>query len=166
MKTLYLIRHAKSSWTESGHRDIDRPLNNRGKKTAPIMAERLMKENVKLDLFVSSPAIRAMETCKIFCSAFRYPANNILEISNLYEGLAENYEAALVGLSDTLKQVAIFGHNPGITYFSHRLSKDIYIDHFPTCGIYAIVFFCESWKDFMLAPNRFLFFDYPKSILK
>lgn len=163
MKTLYLIRHAKSDWTEINQRDIDRPLNDRGKRNAPIMANRLVKRNVKLDLFVSSPATRAMETCRIFCSAFGYNVNNILIISNLYQGSIDNYEAAIVNLSDKFNEVALFGHNPGITYFSHKLLEDAYIDNFPTCGICAIESPCVSWKDFMRAPKHFLFFDYPKS---
>src|SRR4051794_9695084 len=70
MKTLILVRHAKSSWDQPGVSDIDRPLNERGKSDAPQMAKRLKERNIKIDLFISSPAKRAKKTAKYFAEEY------------------------------------------------------------------------------------------------
>jgi len=70
MKTLLIVRHAKSSWDNAALNDIDRPLNLRGKHDAPVMAKRLIRAGVKIDLFVSSPAKRARHTAGIFIHEF------------------------------------------------------------------------------------------------
>jgi len=79
MKQLLLIRHAKSSWDDAAINDIDRPLNDRGKKDAPKMAERLLDKKVKIDGFYSSPAKRALTTCKLFVKAYDKKEKNIIE---------------------------------------------------------------------------------------
>ena len=85
MKTLIVVRHAKSSWDFSGIDDIDRPLNDRGKKDAPEMAKRLKERNIKVDLFVSSPAKRAKKTAKYFAEEFDVNKKDIVLIDKLYE---------------------------------------------------------------------------------
>ena len=77
MKTLYVIRHAKSSWDDPTLSDFDRPLNNRGKKDAPTMGKRLAQRQVVPDLLLSSPAERALTTCKIIAEEIHYPAGKI-----------------------------------------------------------------------------------------
>lgn len=162
MKILYLVRHAKSSWSDFSLKDFDRPLNERGKKNAPEMAERLKKKKAKIDIFISSPARRAKKTCKIFAKEFGYDVDDILYRDNIYEGSAENYFKVLANLTDKAEQVAIFGHNPGITEFANQLCEQVRIDNIPTCGIFAVEINCERWEDFRDAKKRFLFFDYPK----
>ena len=70
MKTVIMVRHAKSSWEEQGVSDFDRPLNNRGKRDAPEMAQRLKKRNIPIDHFISSPAKRAKKTSELFAEEF------------------------------------------------------------------------------------------------
>src|SRR5215831_1208387 len=91
MKHLLLVRHAKSSWDDSIVKDIDRPLNDRGKKDAPKMAERLLEKKIKIDGFYSSPAKRALATCKLFVKEYDKKEKNIIEVTELYEPHVENF---------------------------------------------------------------------------
>src|SRR3990172_9356587 len=85
MKTLYLVRHAKSSWKDVGLSDFERPLNKRGKKDAPFMAKLLRQQKIKPDLIISSPANRASATARIFCETLNYPFEDLLLEPRLYE---------------------------------------------------------------------------------
>ena len=84
MKTLILVRHAKSSWEEVGMDDAERPLNERGKKDAPQMAIRLKDKNIKVDVFISSPAKRAHKTAKYFAEEYDLSKKEILVVNKLY----------------------------------------------------------------------------------
>ena len=77
MKTLILVRHAKSDWGNPSLSDFDRPLNERGKRDAPIMAKRLLDKKIKIDQIIASPAKRAAKTAKYFAEAFDYKKDKI-----------------------------------------------------------------------------------------
>src|SRR4051812_40317227 len=116
MKTLLIVRHAKSSWDNTGINDFDRPLNDRGKRDAPAMAQRLIKAGVKIDSFVSSPAKRARTTAEVFMKEFN--AKTTLQlIPELYHAQVQNFKDVIKGLDSGYDTVAIFSHNPGITAF-------------------------------------------------
>ena len=117
MKTLLLIRHAKSSWDNAQLNDMLRPLNERGRRDAPDMARRLLKAAVKIDLFVSSPAKRARDTAELFIREYKRNANEIQFIPELYLASVQTFKEAIAGLDDANDSVAIFSHNPGITAF-------------------------------------------------
>ena len=85
MKTLYLNRHAKSSWENNNLSDFDRPLNERGKRDAPLMGKILSKKIKKPDIIYSSPANRAITTARIISDCFEYDLKNIIEDQNIYE---------------------------------------------------------------------------------
>ena len=89
MKTLILVRHAKSSWEEAGIDDFDRPLNERGKHDAPVMAKRLKNKNIDVDIFISSPAKRALRTAKYFTEEFDVDKKEIEQVSKLKGGATE-----------------------------------------------------------------------------
>ena len=86
MKTLYIIRHAKSDWAEAGLHDIERPLASRGLRDAPIMAGVLKKRGKIPEIMVTSPALRAFTTCRIFCEQLDYDTANIVIQPELYFG--------------------------------------------------------------------------------
>ena len=86
MKTLYLVRHAKSSWDNPNQGDFDRPLNRRGEKAAPFMAKLMQQKSVNPDLILSSPANRALTTAEIFCETLGYPPEKIEQRIEIYEG--------------------------------------------------------------------------------
>lgn len=162
MKTLILVRHAKSSWAEAGTPDFDRPLNERGKRDAPEMARRLGQRAIKIDLLVSSPALRALATARYFADAIGFPQTSLLLMPELYHPTASSLTHAVTQLPDTAKGVLLFSHNPGITEFANSLTP-VQLDHVPTCAVFAVAFDSPHWKDLLHAERRFLFFDYPKS---
>lgn len=164
MKTLLLIRHAKSSWDQPGLSDFDRPLNERGKKDAPAMARRLKEKGVDLDHLVSSPAKRARKTAKYFAEEFGLKKDEIQLIEGLYGATRSEFLQAVIDIDDQYKTVALFSHNPGITDFASSLTN-VRVDDMPTCAVFALQVETETWKDFMDAERKFLFFDYPKNPL-
>ena len=162
MKTLLLIRHAKSSWDDVSLSDFERPLNDRGKTDAPKMATRLRKRNIKIDAFISSPAKRARKTAEYFIKEFGEKADDIILVSALYDAGTNNFADTIKDIADKYKSAAIFSHNPGITDFANQLIDKANIDNMPTCSIFAVKADVEKWKDFYKAKKEFLFFDYPK----
>jgi len=163
MKTLYLVRHAKSSWNDPDIDDFDRPLNKRGKINAPEMAQRMVERGELPNLIISSPAKRARSTAKMMAKNWDYPRQAILLEEELYLCYASTFLKIITKIDDDFEKVAIFAHNPGITDFANYLTETIRIDNIPTAGIFAIQAETNHWKDFDLAKKQFLFFDYPKS---
>src|SRR3954451_2458802 len=137
-KILLVVRHAKSSWDIGTLNDFERPLNERGKKDAPLMAKRLMDKNIPIDAFVSSPAKRAKKTAELFSETFGKKEDSILYISMLYHATAEVFYEVVEQLDDNFNTVALFSHNPGITEFVNSLTDGPPIDNVPTCGVYGI----------------------------
>jgi phosphohistidine phosphatase len=162
MKSLYIVRHAKSSWDNIALPDFERTLNERGKKDAPEMAKRLLERKIKIDAFVSSPAKRAKKTAKLFIEAFGSDEDKIILVENLYHASGETFYEVISGLEDSNKHVALFSHNPGITDFVNTLCDGVRIDNMPTCAVFAIEIDTKKWSEFRTANKKFLFFDYPK----
>ena len=164
MKTLLLVRHAKSSWNQPGLSDFDRALNERGKKDAPQMAKRVKEKGIELDHLISSPAKRARKTAKYFAEEFGFKKDEIKLVEGLYGATRSEFLEAAANISDKYKTVALFSHNPGITDFASSLTN-VRVDDMPTCGVFALQIETESWKEFVNAEKNFLFFDYPKNPL-
>jgi phosphohistidine phosphatase len=162
-KTLLIIRHAKSSWDIDTLSDFDRSLNDRGKRDAPMMAQRIKDRNILIDAFVASPAKRAKKTAEYFIETYGRNKEDIIFISQLYHAGIDVFFEVAQTLDDQFNTVAIFSHNPGITDFVNLLIKNIRLDNMPTCGIFAIKINDNSWKNFSNTAKEFLFFDYPKN---
>ena len=162
MKSLILIRHAKSSWNDSSVSDFERPLNERGKKDAPVMANRLMEKKIKIDAFISSPAKRASRTASVFAKEYKRDKDDILYKTELYGASEREFIDVIEKISDKFDSIAIFSHNPGLTDFANQLT-DVLIDDIPTCGIFAVRSNAGKWSEFSNAEKSFWFFDYPKS---
>jgi phosphohistidine phosphatase len=161
MKTLYLVRHAKSSWKHEGLKDIERPLKKRGVKNAEFMSKILKKGNNIPELLISSPAIRAYDTSKIFAEKFGNDGKNIIKDEKLYMADYDDFISVISEIPDKINSVMVFSHNPGITYFASTVSKTD-IDNIPTCGVVRIDIDFDSWREINNAPGKFIFFDYPK----
>jgi phosphohistidine phosphatase len=161
LKTLLIVRHAKSSW-ELGIADFDRPLNDRGKKNAPEMATRLLDKNIAIDAFVSSPAKRAKQTAELFCTTYNRNPNEIIFVESLYHAPAKDLFNAVENLDNKFSSVAIFSHNTGLTNFVNQLVENVFIDNVPTCGVFTVTIAIDKWADFYEAKKELLFFDYPK----
>jgi phosphohistidine phosphatase len=162
LKTLLIIRHAKSDQSFFGN-DFERPLNERGKNDAPEMAKRVLDRNIAIDSFVASPAKRAKKTAELFCETYKQKIDNINFISALYHAPAREFYEVIKTLADSLNTIAIFAHNPGISYFVNELVENVRVDNMPTCAIFAVQIDISQWKDFAKAKKEFLFFDYPKN---
>ena len=162
MKSLLIIRHAKSSWDQSILNDFERPLNERGKRDAPEMAKRLVSKNINIDLFIASPAKRAKKTAELFIREFSRNENEILLIPGLYHAPVQTFVEVISGVEDSYSSIAVFSHNPGITAFVNTLTP-VQIDNMPTCGIFGVTINAEHWSGFLSAKKEFLFFDFPKS---
>lgn len=164
MKTLVLVRHAKSSWDNIDQQDIDRPLNERGKKDAPEMAKRLKAKGVKADVFVSSPAKRARRTAILFAEEFDLKKDDIILMDELYMASPSSFERVVASLPDKYDTAVIFSHNPGITEYVNTLTN-VHVDDMPTCGVFAVSGETDKWATFRAGDKKFLFFDYPKNPL-
>ena len=162
MKTLLLIRHAKSSWATPGLDDFDRPLNDRGKADAPDMAKRLLNRKIKINAFISSPAKRAQRTAIRFAKEYGLEKGDLILAENLYHANEEDFIEVIENAKRKWDVIALFSHNPGITSFASSLT-DVNIDNMPTCAVFAVQVDTDDWSQFSTAGKSFLFFDYPKS---
>lgn len=163
MKTLLLVRHAKSSWGLATLNDFDRSLNERGKKDAPVIAQRILDRKIDINIFVSSPAKRAKKTAELFCSIYKKNKEQIIFIPALYHASINTFFEVVTQLNDDYNCVAIFSHNPVITEFVNQLVENVTIENMPTCGVFAVKTSITKWKEFSTSKNELLFFDYPKA---
>lgn len=158
MKTLILVRHAKSDWPEETE-DFDRPLAEKGITNAKKMAHFLKENNIKIDRFLSSPALRAFSTCEIFNNEYQI---EIEKLPKLYNASENNFESIVVDIADHFDSVALFSHNNGISNFANSMTEDIVM--FPTCGVAGYEIDCDSWSEFHGAKKKLIFFYEPKKI--
>ncbi|MFY0603455.1 MAG: histidine phosphatase family protein [Flavobacteriaceae bacterium] len=160
MKTLYIVRHAKSSWEYNNVEDIDRPLKQRGIKDAHLLSKYLAEEISKPDVFVSSSANRALHTAVIFCENFEYPLSNLKIKRQLYS-FSDGYLVKTVkALDDSFNSAIIFSHDHGINTFVNKFG-DKPIAHVPTCGVIGIKFESKHWKD--IKRGKTVLVEFPKN---
>jgi phosphohistidine phosphatase len=160
-KTLYLVRHAKSSWKDPSLDDAERPLNKRGKQDAPEMGKRLAKAGVRPDLITSSPAVRALTTAQKIAEEIGIKKSKIDVNENIYTFNAEGLLEVIMGLDDKLNTVMLVGHNPATTVLLNELS-DADIDNVPTCGVAQLEMNTDSWAKLKKGGAELVSFDYPK----
>lgn len=127
-----------------------------------MMAKRLAEKKPLIDGLVASPAVRAKETAGYFAKVLNIKKDDILLVSALYHAAPEVFYDVISGLPENLNSVALFSHNPGITYFVNSLTNRERVDNMPTCAIFAVSADIDDWSLFFKAEKKFLFFDYPK----
>ena len=147
MKQILYVRHAKSDWSDARLDDFDRPLNDRGLMDAPGMAAFLQKSNLVPDLLLSSPAKRALSTAQLFAEVFGISEGDIATDETLYEAPVRRLLGVIHELPAHLDRVAIFSHNPSLSYAVSEFS-DEYIGNVPTCGVALIQLKEGAWEDF------------------
>lgn len=160
MKTLYLVRHAKSDWSEENKADLDRGLSKRGSKDLKSMSSYLLEKKIKPDLILSSPALRAKLTAKKISKKIKYD-KDIKYIDKLYMPDPETILDILSDQKDKNKSIFLVNHNPALTDLANTLT-DENIDNIPTLGIVAIKFDIKKWKDIKDHKGKMDFFVYPK----
>jgi len=163
MKTLFLIRHAKSDWNDYEFNDFERPLNQKGLRNAPLMAQRLKLLNVPVERILASPATRAIHTAQIFAEFLDYPVQKIIKVPELYQADTKTFLQTINQLPQEAETVMIFGHNPTITDMIEYLA-DHKIDKLPTTGIAMIAFDLEDWKMVSRDSGELKMLDYPKKV--
>lgn len=163
MKTLYIVRHAKSSWDHPGLGDHERPLLEKGKKRTKYVVDYLLDKGIKPDMIISSHAVRAHETAKIIATGVHYPDKNIVVSRNLYFGYSDNVYDIFYDLSDEVNSLMIVGHNPTFTTFANNF-LDQKIDNLPTSGIVGIAFDMKSWSEIHQAASTVQFVISPRML--
>lgn len=160
MKTLYLVRHAKSSWKF----DVDdhaRPLNERGLRDAPLVAKKTAIELIKPDLIMSSDAMRAKTTALFFAQAFEIPEKEVVLEPKLYDFSGNDLLQVIRTCPDTVDRLMIFGHNNAMTTIVNVFGSKL-VDNVPTCGLTAIEFDTTHWKE--IKTGKTIFTCIPKEL--
>ena len=143
MKQLLIMRHAKSDWSNSAQSDFERPLNKRGRKTAPVMGQLLKKKNLVPDLIVSSSALRAGQTALSVAVACGLGDDKIIETRELYDGYFAEVSDVLRKTDNNVERLMIVGHNPTWVNLTAHLSGT-YTD-MKTAEICVLEFPGDDW---------------------
>lgn len=163
MKKLTLIRHAKSSWSDYGLRDHDRPLADRGLRDAPFMAQLMASRGWLPDALVSSTALRARTTAEFFAAALGWQPAVVQLDKRIYEASVPTLLDFIAHLPDQWNHIALFGHNPTFTQVANLFYQKKYIDNLPTCGIVELVAEdAGQWSQFTPDTARVTAVHYPK----
>lgn len=143
MKTLLLLRHAKSSWPNEGQRDFERPLNERGLKAAPLVGDYLRNESVGVDLVLASPAERARHTATLAVETAQLAAR-VRYDERIYEASVERLLEVVAQIGDEANAVLLVGHNPGMTGLLELLTG--VAEHMPTAALAKVTLDVEKWS--------------------
>lgn len=161
MKTIHLLRHAKSSWADPELPDIDRPLKTRGKHAALLMIEPIWKAGCRFDHVFCSPAKRARSTIRRMSKALKGDGIHWTVDVLLYTFEGDELLEWFQQLDDALDDVMVVGHNPAITELANRLGDEA-IDNVPTCGYVQLVADIPSWQQLQDGRAHTEAFLYPK----
>jgi phosphohistidine phosphatase len=164
MKTLTIVRHAKSSWKDTGLRDRDRPLNQRGKRDAPEMGRRIQAHGIRPSLIVSSPAKRAWTTATVVAEAINYPREFLHKEDALYLASLETILDVIVAQDNGFNNLMLFGHNPGFTDMANFLVPGL-TNNLPTAGVVSVEIEQDDWNLYARPRTRLLVHDWPKKNL-
>jgi phosphohistidine phosphatase len=162
MKTLYLLRHAKSSWATPDQKDYDRPQDERGVLDAPEMAARMKASGIGLDLVVSSPALRALSTARIFCEVLGKSRDCIQENRQIYLAGSPKLQQLISFFDESASSALLVAHNPALTDLANDLAR-AGIDNIPTCGLVTLALPIEHWAELQPGIATLQSFDYPKN---
>jgi Phosphohistidine phosphatase SixA len=162
MKKLIIVRHAKSDWGQTGQPDKLRPLNERGKRDAPMMGERLLHKGELPDHILSSTATRAEQTTKLLCKGMGHPENIIQWDDSLYHASPSTIWRSIALTHDAVNYLMVVCHNPGITEFVNQLAGSL-TDNMPTCGMACFAIDTTTWSQAQGQPAKLLFYDFPKN---
>jgi len=160
MKTLYIVRHAKSSWKNPDLSDVERPILEKGKKRTRRVVDYLIDNEVKTDLIISSHAVRAMQTADILAHALKYDKEKILIDRSVYYGDSESIRKIFFDLPSDAKSLMIVGHNPTMTNFVN-LFLDEKLEWLPTSAVMALRFKAGNWLNVLNTKPEILFYIYP-----
>ena len=161
MKTLCIVRHAKSSWKEEAYTDEQRPLNHRGKVSAPAIGKVLAIKGYEPDLILSSTAVRASSTAALIAVELGYHPDRISTDERIYLASESELLQVISECSPELQNVMIVGHNPGLYMLAIQLSGFME-DNLPTCAAVCIEFDVSRWDELPERPGSIKFYEYPR----
>jgi phosphohistidine phosphatase len=147
MKTILLMRHAKSSWDDKVEDDRDRPISKRGKKNAQNIAEFLKDKELIPDLILASSAVRTRQTAEVVIEEMKY-RNDICYLNKLYMGEVEIYTRQIQNLADDIHMVLVIGHNPSLDSLLQMITGKV--ESLPTAAVAYLTVPIDSWRDFSL----------------
>lgn len=163
MKTLYLMRHAKSDQGAGGLKDRDRALNDRGRRDAPFMGQQLLTREIPpLDLIISSPAVRALTTATLVARELGYDVGKLQVEDTLYDTDRDAYLSVIAGVKSSVEELMLVGHNFTITDVANYLSP-VHVPEMPTAGVVCLRFDTMSWSRLEKDSAEFIFIDFPKN---
>lgn len=160
MKTLYMVRHAKSSWKHDVI-DHERPLKERGKRDGVLVSEYIKEKLVPPEKIITSDAVRALSTASYFKDAFDIADADFMTNHSLYDFSGRNVIDIIKNLNDSLDRVMIVGHNHAFTSIANMLGNT-YIDNVPTCGFVQLEFDESSWKS--ITTGKTIITVFPKDL--
>ena len=163
MKTLTLVRHAKSSWKDTSLTDRARPLNKRGKRDAPEMGRHIAAAGIRPSLIVSSPATRAWTTAKIIADAIGYPREFLQRDTALYLASVDDILDVVAAQDVGFNSLMLVGHNPGFTAFANYLVPGL-TNNVPTAGVVSVELDSEDWSLYDRPHAELLLYDFPKNL--
>jgi len=163
MRTLTLVRHAKSSWRDTSLSDRDRPLNKRGVRDAPVMGKRVVAAGIRPSLIISSPAVRAWTTARVVANELGYPSEFLQREDGLYLASLDAMLDVLASQEAGFNSIMLFAHNPGLTDFANYLAPGL-THNLPTTGVVSVNFDGEDWRLYDRPKTDLILYDYPKKI--
>jgi phosphohistidine phosphatase len=144
MKTLYLLRHAKSSWKDSGVRDFDRPLNESGREDAPLVGQLIRRKKLRVDLLLCSPAARARETAALVTQSARLSAE-LLYDERIYEADVARLLEVVAQAGESAEALMVVGHNPGMERLLTFLTAEV--RPMSTAALACVALDAEKWGE-------------------
>jgi phosphohistidine phosphatase len=163
MKTIYIVRHAKSSWNQTDMTDEKRPLMEKGKKRTKKVIDYLHKNHIEVDYIITSHAVRAYETAKILAHGLKYPIGNIKVDPQIYHADGDSILNQFYDLPDRFESVMIVGHNPSLTDLVNLFLTSP-IDNLPTSGVVSFSFDTDQWEKVPVSVRRTNFILFPREL--
>lgn len=165
MKTLFVMRHAKSSWGEPGLDDFYRPLLEKGKKRTKLIIDYLMHKQLIPELILCSPAVRANDTAKIMAHGLGLTEDQVLVEKSIYTADVDQLENLFFDLPSSVNRLMLIGHNPSLTEFINRYLENK-LDALPTSAVVAIDYKANKWEEVLDSEASVNFIIFPKMLGK
>lgn len=170
MKTLTLLRHAKSSWDDPSARDFDRPLNRRGRKAARAMGKAMREQGIVFDQILASPAARVVGTLEDLAEGYGGPIEPLFD-QRVYLATAATLLKLVQGADNTAERLLVVGHNPGMEALALMLTRDDVnglrgemLTKYPTAALAEIALPVDHWRDVDLGKGHLARFIRPRDL--
>jgi len=165
MRTLTLVRHAKSSWQDAGLADRERPLNHRGERDAPNLGRAIAAAGIRPSLIISSPAARCWATARAVAQEISYPMEFLQREESLYLATLDELLDVVLAQDAEFNNLLLVGHNPGLTEFANHLLPGL-TNNLPTAGVVAVTFDQPEWSLHVRPQVRLLLHAFPASAFR